>query len=61
MEKIITFSIAAYNVEKYLKKLLDSIIEETLLNKIEILIINDGSNDKTIEIAKDYKKNIWIQ
>ena len=56
MEKIITFSIAAYNVEKYLKKLLDSIIEETLLNKIEILIINDGSNDKTIEIAKDYKK-----
>ncbi len=58
MEKILTVSIAAYNVEQYLEKTLESFVcDEYHMNKMEILIINDGSNDRTIEIAKKYEMN----
>ena len=36
MEKILTISIAAYNVENYIKKTLDSLIIEEILPKLEI-------------------------
>ena len=55
MEKLLTVSIAAYNVEKYLKQTLDSLLIEQL-DKIEVLIIVDGSKDKTLDIAKEYEK-----
>lgn len=56
MNKIITFSIAAYNIEKYIDKLMESLLEKDLLNVIEILIVNDGSTDKTASIAEIYQK-----
>lgn len=56
MNKIITFSIAAYNIEKYIDKLMKSLLEKDLLDDIEILIINDGSVDKTAFIAKLYQE-----
>lgn len=56
MDKLITFSVAAYNVEKYLPKLFDSIIDPIIINNIEILIVDDGSSDKTVEISKKYEK-----
>lgn len=43
-----------YNVEKYLAKCLDSLVNQTFLD-IEILLINDGSTDKSLEIATNYK------
>jgi glycosyltransferase involved in cell wall biosynthesis len=46
--------IPVYNSEKYLKKCLDSIVNQTLKN-IEIIIINDGSNDNSEDIVKSYK------
>ena len=45
--------IPVYNVEKYLKECLDSIVNQTL-DDIEIVIINDGSKDNSINIIKDY-------
>ncbi len=55
MEKILTISIAAYNMEKYLDETLSScIIEKKYMDDIEVLIINDGSTDNTIDIAKKY-------
>lgn len=45
--------IPIYNVEKYLKECLDSIIKQTLEN-IEIICIDDGSPDGSLEIAKEY-------
>ena len=48
MEKILTISIAAYNVEKYIEKCLDSLICASI-DKIEILVENDGSTDKKRE------------
>ena len=53
--KLLTISIAAYNVEKFLKKTIDSIIETNRLDLIEILIVNDGSRDNTAKIAKEYQ------
>lgn len=61
MEKLLTVSIAAYNVAEYLKHTLDSIVNNSivateLLNLLEILVIDDGSKDETSRIAKEYEK-----
>ena len=45
--------IPVYNVEQYLKKCLDSLINQTF-GDIEIICINDCSKDRSLEILKDY-------
>lgn len=52
----ISFIVPAYNVEKYLEKCILSILNQKHKN-YEIIIINDGSTDSTLEIIKKYKKN----
>lgn len=56
MEKILTFSIAAYNVEKYLDKLLKTIICVPNNEMVEVLVVNDGSKDSTAQISKGLGK-----
>lgn len=56
MKKIITFSIAAYNVQDYLAQCLDSFLVPECLNFIEVIIIDDGSTDRTADIASNYCK-----
>ena len=51
----ITVIIPVYNVENYLKECLDSIINQTLKD-IEIICINDGSTDKSLNILETYAK-----
>ena len=55
MDKVLTFSVAAYNVEKFLNQLLDSIVAAELNDKIEVLVVNDGSKDRTVEITQEYE------
>ena len=45
--------IPVYNVEKYLRECLDSIVSQTL-KEIEIICVNDGSTDSSLEILKEY-------
>lgn len=45
-----------YNVEKYLAKCLDSLVNQTFLD-FEILLVNDGSTDKSLMIANKYRDN----
>lgn len=45
--------IPVYNVEKYLRECLDSVINQTLYN-IEIICINDGSTDSSSDILREY-------
>ena len=47
--------IPVYNVEKYLRKCLDSIINQTLKD-IEIIIVNDCSTDNSLQIIEEYKQ-----
>lgn len=42
-----------YNVENYIEKCIESLINQTL-NDIEIILVNDGSKDNSINIAKKY-------
>lgn len=55
MEKdsLISIIVPVYNVEKYLPQCLDSIIGQTYSN-IEIICVNDGSPDNSIDILTDY-------
>lgn len=58
MEKTLTIVIPTYNMEKYLDKCLSSLIidDKNLLSLVEVLIINDGSKDRSSEIAHEYEK-----
>lgn len=49
----ISVIISIYNVEKYLRECLDSVINQTLKN-IEIICVNDGSTDNSSKILKEY-------
>jgi len=51
----ISVIIPVYNVEKYLKKCLDSVINQTF-NDIEIICVDDGSSDSSSEILQEYAK-----
>lgn len=50
----ITVIVPVYNVEKYLHRCLDSIIQQTF-NDIEILLVNDGSTDQSGHICDEYQ------
>ena len=52
----ISVIIPVYNVEKYLEKCLDSIINQTF-EDIEIICIDDGSSDSSLEILNQYSNN----
>lgn len=45
--------VPVYNVEKYLAKCLDSLIKQTLQG-IEIILVDDGSTDKSGQICEEY-------
>ena len=53
---LISVIVPAYNVEKYIKTCLDSLINQTYSN-FEIIVINDGSTDQTEEILRSYQSN----
>lgn len=52
--KILTVSIAAYNMEKYIRQALDSLIDERVIGDLDVFVIDDGGTDRTFEIAKEY-------
>lgn len=56
MEKILSISVAAYNVEKYLDQLMQSVIASGAIDDLEVLIVNDGSKDGTADKAMEYQK-----
>ena len=54
-DKILSISIAAYNVSQYLEKALDSIVNSKYINRIEVFVIDDGGTDESLQIAKNYE------
>ena len=55
MSKILTISVAAYNIEKYIHKMMHSLIDAGCLEDLEILIVDDGSKDNTAKLAREYE------
>ena len=53
----VSIIIPVYNVEKYLEECLDSAVNQTL-KEIEIIAVNDGSKDSSLDILNKYKKNM---
>ena len=51
---LVSVIVPIYNVEQYLKECIESIINQTYKN-LEILLIDDGSTDKSLKICKDFK------
>ena len=59
MSKVVSIIIPTYNMEAYLQKCLSSLLIPSL-NKIEVLVVNDGSHDRSLEIAQDFAENTRI-
>lgn len=52
--------IPVYNVEKYIKKCIDSIMNQSFKD-FEVIVVNDGTPDNSIELIKDYPIKIINQ
>ena len=55
MGKAISIIIPIYNVERYLRRCLDSVFQQ-YTQETEVIMVNDGSTDSSLAICKDYKK-----
>lgn len=56
MDKVLSIIIPTYNMEKYLRKCLDSlIVSDENLQWLEVLVVNDGSKDASSQIAHEYE------
>jgi len=56
MNPFFSIIIPAYNAEKYIDRAIKSVLDQKFMD-YELLIINDGSNDKTANIIEEYAKN----
>lgn|SRR5574344_1507214 len=56
MKKILTISIAAYNMEKLIAEDLDSYCNSNVMDNLEIIITDDGSTDETLKIINKYSR-----
>jgi glycosyltransferase involved in cell wall biosynthesis len=51
----VSIIVPVYNVEKYLEKCLESLVNQTLQD-IQIIVVNDGTKDNSGKIAQEYKE-----
>ncbi len=56
MDKKVSIIVPIYNVENYVLKCINTLVNQTYKN-IEIILVNDGSTDKSYELAKEAAKN----
>lgn len=55
MKKLLSIIIPTYNMEKYLPRCLESLVSAKVPQAVEVIVINDGSIDKSLAIAKQYQ------
>lgn len=52
--KVLSIIIPSYNSEKFLDKCIPSFFSAEVLDKLDIIIVNDGSSDATVQVAEKY-------
>ena len=55
MEDLVSVLIPVYNVENYIDKCIESVVNQTYKN-IEVILVDDGSKDNSSKICDDYAK-----
>lgn len=55
MNKTLSIVVPTYNMEKYLTRALDSVCSSSYINDIEVIVVNDGSKDRSSEIAHSFQ------
>lgn len=55
MNKVLSISVAAYNAADCLDKCIKSLVDNEVSDKLEIIIVNDGSKDNTAELGRKYQ------
>lgn len=53
--RILSLIVPVYNMESYLRQCLESVLFPGLIGKYEVLIVNDGSTDSSLVIAKEFE------
>ena len=58
MEKLLSIIVPVYKVEAYINKCLDSLVMDDieLMEKLEVIIVNDGTPDRSAEMSREYVK-----
>ena len=58
MNKLLSIIVPSYNMEAYLPKCLESLVIEDreLLQRLDVIVVNDGSKDQTSEIAHSFSE-----
>lgn len=56
---LISVIVPIYNVERYLRQCLDSLINQTY-NELEVIMVDDGSKDSSGKICDEYSENMII-
>lgn len=57
MNKILTITVPSYNAENYLLETIPTMLSISNIEKLEIIIVNDGSKDNTLAVAQNLKQN----
>ena len=58
-KEVVSIVIPIYNVEAYLKQCLETVVNQTYPH-LEIILVNDGSPDKSEEIARNFSSKIHV-
>ena len=54
--KVLSIVVPVYNTEKYIRRCLDSVLLDEVVEDIEVILVNDGSKDNSLKIMREYEK-----
>ena len=54
--KTLSIAIPVYNTENYIKRSVDSILVQDIIDDVEVILVNDGSKDGSIKILREYEQ-----
>lgn len=55
-DKILSLVVPTYNMEKYLPVCLDSVTDDIIGDTLEVIVVNDGSTDGSLDIIRQYEQ-----